>query len=68
MVKNAPIETINDAKEKIERAIESNGQFTHNILGLILRKVDGLFGTKVANDLIDEYDLEDYGINKEPVD
>ena len=59
------IKTVEDAKEKIERAIESGGSFTHNILGLILREVDKLFGTKVANDLIDEYNLEDYGINKE---
>ena len=52
-------------KQRIEKARDQNGPFSHNIIGLTLSQVSQEFGFDVANGLIDEYDLEDlYNIQK----
>ncbi len=61
------IETLQDAKDEIERALEGNRGYSRNIIGCCLRIVDKEFGTAAANDLVDDYSLEDMGFNKEPV-
>ena len=38
------------------------GPFGHNVVGLILRDVANKVGTKYANELVEEYDLQDIGI------
>ena len=39
--------------------------YSHNIIGFALREASEKFGTEVANDLIDEFGLEDLGWKKE---
>ena len=56
--------TKDDARKKIERAMEQNGGFTHNLIGMALSMIGD---NKKANELIDEYSLDElYGIEKEP--
>jgi hypothetical protein len=50
------------AREKIERALDQNGQYTHNIIGIVLR----MLTIKDANKLIDEMCLGDFGFEKVP--
>lgn len=59
------IKDLSDAKKEIKETIDQEGPYTRNILRCILRIVDKEFGKDVANDLIDEFDLESYGMNKE---
>lgn len=42
--------------------------FSHNIIGLCLNEAATKFGKKVANDLIDEFELEARGWSKEKED
>lgn len=52
-----------DAREKIANT-DIYGPFGHNIVGLILRDVANNIGTKYANDLVYEFELEEnLGIN-----
>lgn len=54
---------LNDARDKIEKALDQEGKYTHNILTLILRETARKVGYDEANLLIAEYDLKDlYGI------
>ena len=50
---------ITKAKEAIERAIETDGPYSNNIVGSVLRQVDNEHGQQAALDLMDEYDLEE---------
>ena len=59
--------TLEKAREQIEQEMDQHGQFTHNIIGIVLRQVSTEFGIGQANELIDEYDITDaYGIHKVP--
>jgi len=50
----------------IDRAIDQNGQYTHNIISINLRQCAAIWGFESANALIDEYCLDDiYGIQKQ---
>lgn len=56
---------IDDAKKEIEDAIDQNGNYTHNIISSVLGIVAEDHGHDTANDLIDEFCLEEiYGIQK----
>lgn len=60
--------TIAEARKKIEKAIDQNGQYSHNICGLVLSSVSRDHGLEAANNLIDEFALDEiYGIHKVPV-
>ena len=51
-----------NARKKIEKAMEQDGPYTHNIIGLVL---SGLKDINLANQLIEEYEIDDlYGIQK----
>lgn len=50
--------TMEDARKKINN-LDWFGPFGHNIIGLILRDVADKIGTKYANDLIYEFEIED---------
>lgn len=58
-------EVMADAREVIGNEIDGMGNFSLNIIGMRLRSVEKRFGTEAANSLVDEFDLEDYGFNKE---
>lgn len=60
--------TIEKWKERIEKAIEQNGPYSHNIIGLALSAIAKEAGNKVANDVIAEMDLEMYGFRAVPED
>lgn len=60
------IETYEDAQTEIEAQLSNSGIYTHNILGMLLRHVDENIGRKEANQLIEEYCLDNYGFNEEP--
>ena len=47
-----------DAKHEIQKEIDFDGNFTHNIISCILRKLADEYGTKYANEIVDELDLE----------
>ena len=58
---------IDRTREMIQQAIDANGEYSHNICSLNLRRVSRFKGRKVANKLIDEFELDDiYKIMKEP--
>jgi hypothetical protein len=48
-------------EERIERAMESGGAYSHNIIGLALSRVADDYGDKAANELIEQYRLTRYG-------
>lgn len=55
--------TIAEARTKIQKAIDQDGPYTHNILGLVLSKVAKELDVEHANGLVEEFNLEDaYGI------
>jgi len=57
--------TLEEAREKIEEALLQNGSFTHNLVGLILSGVAKEHGYEAANNLVDEFALDDLlGIKK----
>lgn len=58
-------EVMNAAREVIEHELSESGNYSMNIIGVRLRSVDKRCGTEFANSLIEEFDLEDYGFNKE---
>lgn len=59
------IETIDDARASIKRAVADDGEYSHNIVSSALRTIDSKFGREAANGLIDEFDLTTtYNINK----
>jgi hypothetical protein len=52
----------NKARKSIENAIEQDGPYSHNMISLTLIS---LKNNKLANQLVEEYDLEElYGIQK----
>lgn len=51
-------EILQKAKEQIDRAIDRNGPYSHNIIGLVLNDVSAKLGRRAANSLIEEFDLE----------
>jgi len=58
-------ETKEQAIDGIKRAIRQRGQFTHNIVSIILRQVDEKFGRDAANAIVDELKLaKKFGITK----
>lgn len=57
--------TIKEAENKIAQAIETNGNFSHNICGIVLSGIAKEHGRKAANKLIDKFALDSiYGIQK----
>jgi len=59
--------TTDEARESIEEQMEGLDQpnnYNHNIIGMTLSIIAKEHGTDVANELIDEFDLEDHGWNK----
>lgn len=55
--------TLEEAAEKIESAIEQDGQYSHNICSCVLRAVAKEHGQEAANDLIRAHSLDAiYGI------
>ena len=56
---------ISEAKKAIEKALDRQGPYSHNICGCVLRAVSESHGISRANALIEEYALDEiYGINK----
>lgn len=49
--------TIAKAKEQIQKAIDQNGPYSHNIAGLVLSQVASEHGVDVANQLVEEFKL-----------
>lgn len=45
------------AKNEIRRAVKMNGKYSHNVCSLVLQSVQKRLGTKVANELVEEFDL-----------
>lgn len=60
-----PEEVMNDAREVIGHEVDYMGNFSLNIIGLRLRTVEKRCGTDAANSLVEEFNLENYGFNKE---
>lgn len=57
------VESLDKAREQIQKAIDQDGPYSHNIVGLVLSSVASDYGTAQANELIAEFDLtEVYGI------
>jgi hypothetical protein len=58
------IESLDEAREQIRKAIRQKGPFSHNIVGLVLSGVASEHGTVQANALIQEFNLTRvYGIH-----
>lgn len=47
-----------EARARIEKALNQNGQYTHNMLSIALRTLADKVGCCVANQLISEYELD----------
>lgn len=59
------IETIDDARDTIQKAIDIAGPYSNNVVGSALRVVANKFSYDEANALIDEFDIMDiFGIEK----
>lgn len=53
------------ARQTIERAIDQNGPYSHNVCSMALMAVAKADGKKAANKLIEDYGLDAlYGIQK----
>ena len=58
-------EAVRKAREGIEKALDSMGNYTHNIISLYLSSLAAEEGNEAANKLVDEYDLTElFGIQK----
>jgi len=59
-------EAVTKARSRIRRALQQNGNYTHNIIGLVLTMLAQELGNKdIADQLIDEYKLtQRFGILK----
>jgi len=56
---------IERARDRIEQAIKQNGPYSHKVVGLALSALARECGFEAANNLVEEYDLDDlYGIQK----
>ena len=56
---------IEEAKSSIEKAIDTDGPYSNNVVGSVLRLVDAEHGIKAALALMDEYELEEmFGIQR----
>ncbi len=54
-----------EARKKIEKAIDQNGPYSHNMIGATLRSLADKTGYKYANELVREFDLDElYGISE----
>lgn len=51
---------IEKARARIEEAIDQNGPYTHNIIGLCLAEVGEMIGNDMVNCLIDQFELDVY--------
>lgn len=52
-----------EARKSIIKSMEKDGEFTHNIISIVLRDVANKLGYRYANDIVREFDLDDlYGI------
>jgi len=49
--------TMEKARISITKAIVTDGPYSNNIVGSVLRSVAAEFGNETANDLIDEFDI-----------
>jgi len=59
--------TTDEARESIEEqlpGVDQSGNYNHNIIGMTLSIIAKEHGTDVANELIDEFELEDHGWSK----
>lgn len=52
-------DAVEKARERIENAMEQNGQYTHNIISFTLRDLATKFGYKYADELVNELNLDD---------
>lgn len=59
-------EQVRQARDRIKRALIQDGDYTHNLIGLVLTMLAQELGNNgIANQLIDDYNLSDrYGIHK----
>jgi len=57
---------LDEAKQKIRDEVKfvDIKPYSHNIIGLLLLSVSKDYGRKQANELIDEFELEDMGWKK----
>jgi uncharacterized protein involved in exopolysaccharide biosynthesis len=58
------IKLVEEAKDRIEKALERDGQYSHNMITVALESISKKLGDHVANELIDEYELEELGWRK----
>jgi hypothetical protein len=59
------ISEVSKARERIERAMDQDGPFTHNMIGLTLSGLADKVGVKYANELVREFELDEiYGIQE----
>ena len=57
--------TLEEAREKIEEHVEGPGLYSHNMVSIILRKVDTDYGRDEVNTLVREFALYDnFGISE----
>lgn len=57
--------SLSDLDEKIGGYVVRGGPFSHNIIGLLLQQCAEKYGKKEANSLVEKYELELLGFNKE---
>lgn len=58
--------TVEAAKKKIEYELDKGGQYSHNIIGIVLGQVADVFSKSAANRLIEECGLDKKGWAKLP--
>lgn len=55
---------IDAARVSIAKAMLQNGEYTHNIISCVLRSVAATYSDRVANELIEQFNLTQfYGIH-----
>jgi hypothetical protein len=65
MTRTEKIAYIEDAKDKIEGALENDHGYSNQVITFTLRGIAEKFGQHVADELIDEYGLEELGWHKQ---
>jgi len=64
VLNESQLSVLNECEKKIERQLDINGPYSHNIVGMVLSRVADVCGIAIANELIEEYRLKEiFGIN-----
>ena len=60
-MKKEPTHTLEELTDKLDQAVETNGPYSHNIIGMVLSQVDRDYGVEAARKLFIDYKLEYFG-------